>query len=442
MKRLILAFLSVCLSLLPLQAQRLSGIHLTVETNQPDSLPMRGQLLNATSNDYIRWSFLLEKDPSGAAVLTLLQAASRQSLPIALPDSLPTGSRLEFLFRFQEADSSCTVHFGSSDYRFENVLLNPRNLQFNPLPGGFEGLQTVALVVDRKQSDRPAWPYIVLICAIVAADLALFAFLHIRNNRRRKARPEAPLVVSPRRYVTDPKNVRNGIYLFGGFRVMNAEGSDITARFSPILRELLLLLISQTPKGGITSELIKTTLWYDKDEKSAVNNRSVSLFKLRNLLREVGSFEIHNDQGRWVLEAASELVDYYRFVDLIKTGVLTRSQLEELLTLVETGPLLNGFNELWADTLKADVTDTILTVLTNFALGLDVHEQADLLLDICDAIAKFDSLNETALALKCKACRAKGNNILSRQVFASFQKEYQAVYGEPFPRDYTEIISA
>ena len=103
MKRLILAFLSVCLSLLPLQAQRLSGIHLTVETNQPDSLPMRGQLLNATSNDYIRWSFLLEKDPSGAAVLTLLQAASRQSLPIALPDSLPTGSRLEFLFRFQEA---------------------------------------------------------------------------------------------------------------------------------------------------------------------------------------------------------------------------------------------------------------------------------------------------------------------------------------------------
>ena len=71
-----------------------------------------------------------------------------------------------------------------------------------------------------------------------------------------------------------------------------------------------------------------------------------------------------------------------------------------------------------------------------------MRSQADLVLDSCDAINKFDPLNETALALQCKACRAKGNNILSRQIFTSFQKEYQAVYGEPFPRDYTEIISA
>lgn len=442
MKRLILAFLAICLPMLPLQAQRLAGIRLSVETTAPDSLALRGQLLNATSNDYIRCAFLLEREPSGDAALTLLQSTSRQSLPIALPDSLPAGSRLEFRFRFQEADSACFVRLGDDEYRFENIFLNQRNLKFNALPGGFEGLQTVAMEVDRLKPDRPTWPYIVLICAILAADLALFAFLHLRNKRRRKGKTETPVVVSPRRYVTDPKNVRAGIYLFGGFRVVDEAGSDITARFSPILRELLLLLISHTPKGGITSELIKTTLWYDKDEKSAVNNRSVSLFKLRNLLREVGSFDIRNDQGRWVLEAEPELVDYYRFVGLIKAGVLTRSQMEELLTLVETGPLLNGFNELWADTLKADVTDTILTVLTNFALGLDLRDQADLVLDICDAIAKFDSLNETALALKCKACRAKGNNILSRQVFASFQKEYQAVYGEPFPRDYSEIISA
>ena len=116
--------------------------------------------------------------------------------------------------------------------------------------------------------------------------------------------------------------------------------------------------------------------------------------------------------------------------------------MEELLTLVETGPLLSGFNELWADPLKADVTDTILSVLTHFALGLDLRSQTDLVLDICDAISKFDSLNETAVALKCKAYREKGNSTLSRQVFASFQKEYQAVYGEPFTRDYSEIISA
>ena len=203
----------------------------------------------------------------------------------------------------------------------------------------------------------------------------------------------------------------------------------------------MLLLICHTPKGGISSEQIKTILWYDKDEKSAINNRSVSLFKLRGLLRDVGPCEIRSEQGRWRLDASAELVDYYRFIDLVKAGELTRTQIEELLTLVEYGPLLEGFNELWADPLKADVTDSILTVLTRFALGLDLHGQGDLLLDVCDAVSKFDSLNETALALRCKVYREKGNSILSRQIFTNFQKEYQSVYGEPFQREYADVIS-
>ena len=63
------------------------------------------------------------------------------------------------------------------------------------------------------------------------------------------------------------------------------------------------------------------------------------------------------------------------------------------------------------------------------------------MLDICDAINKFDTLSETAVALKCRAYREKGSGTLARQVFANFQKEYQAIYGEPFRREYSEIIS-
>ena len=96
---------------------------------------------------------------------------------------------------------------------------------------------------------------------------------------------------------------------------------------------------------------------------------------------------------------------------------------------------------LWASEDWKRDTDSILTVLTHFAFGLEIRGHEELLLDVCDAIAKFDPLNETALAVRCKVYREKGNNILSRQVFASFQKEYQAVYGEPFSREYSEIIS-
>ena len=442
MKRLFLLVFAALGLLQPLHAQQQPvDVLLTLETAGADQEGIRGQLLNVTLNNYILCSFLLDKPVDEPATLTLLQAASMQARRLALPDSLPDGTPLDFLFRFRQDDSTCVVRRGADSCRFEGVLLNQRNLVFTSLPGNGSGLRLVSMAVNQEKPARPTWPMMLLIAAILAADLAFFAFLHIRKSRQRKTKPEQPVVISSHRYVTSERNTRGGIYLFGGFRVLTAEGEDMTARFSPILRELLLLLVCHTPKGGITSELIKTTLWYDKDEKSAVNNRSVSIFKLRSLLREVGTFEIRSNQGRWVLEAPEELVDYYRFISLVKAGVLTRTQMEELLTIVEAGPLLNGFNELWADTLKADVTDSILSVLIHFALGLDLRSQADLVLDICDAIAKFDSLNETAVALKCKAYREKGNTTLSRQVFASFQKEYQAVYGEPFTRDYSDIIS-
>lgn len=441
MKRLFFTFFAILASIWSISAQKPVDIAMVVEDTGQSTVSGQRQLMSVTFGDYILYTFLLERDTSAVAILSLLQATSVQQQAFHLPFVQGEEGLLDFRFHFSTADSSCTVRCGHDSCRFENVFLSQRNLQFNPLPDGRDDLYLVSLDVRREQAKRTSWPVIALIVAILLGDLALFICLYTRRRKQHLAPQPEPVAISSRRYVNSERNVRCGIYLFGGFRVIAADGTDISSQFSPILRELLLLLICHTPKGGISSEQIKNILWYDKDEKSAINNRSVSLFKLRGLLREVGACEIRSEQGRWSLEAPDELVDYYRFIELVKAGQLTRDQMEELLTLVEYGPLLEGFNELWADTLKADVTDSILTVLTRFALGLDLHGQADLLLDVCDAVCKFDSLNETALALRCKVYREKGNSILSRQIFTNFQKEYLAVYGEPFQREYADVIS-
>lgn len=441
MKRLFTTFFAAWALICSLSAQTPIDVALVVEDTGRLEESGQGQLLSITFGDYILCTFLLDRDTTAEANLCLLQATSAQQRPLSLPVLPGASGLLDFHFHFSAADSSCTVRCGRDSCRFEGVFLKQRNLQFNPLPDRREDFRLVSLDVRRDAAQRTSWPVVALSVAILLGDLALFVYLYNRRRKQKAAPEPEPVAISSRRYVNSERNARSGIYLFGGFRVVATDGTDISSQFSPILRELLLLLICHTPKGGISSEQIKNALWYDKDEKSAINNRSVSLFKLRGLLREVGPCEIRSEQGRWVFEAADELVDYYRFIDLVKAGQLTRDQMEELLTLVEYGPLLEGFNELWADTLKADVTDSILTVLTRFALGLDLHSQADLLIDVCDAVAKFDSLNETALALRCKVYRERGNSILSRQIFTNYQKEYQAVYGEPFQREYADVIS-
>ena len=65
--------------------------------------------------------------------------------------------------------------------------------------------------------------------------------MNIIGNVEGKTCIEEPVVISSRRYAATGPSGRSGIYLFGGFRVLAADGSDVTARFSPILKELLLL---------------------------------------------------------------------------------------------------------------------------------------------------------------------------------------------------------
>jgi len=76
----------------------------------------------------------------------------------------------------------------------------------------------------------------------------------------------------------------------GDFQIFNRTGSDITSKFSPLLKELFLLILLNSIKDkGISAERIIEILWLDKDEKSARNNLAVNIVKLKTLLSELDS---------------------------------------------------------------------------------------------------------------------------------------------------------
>lgn len=97
---------------------------------------------------------------------------------------------------------------------------------------------------------------------------------------------------------------RKCICFFGGFRVIDKEGNDITFSFTPTLKYLLILLILYTGKDskGIIGNKLIQLLWYDKTEESAKNNRNVYMSKLRSLLDKVGDIKILNQNGFWSIQ--------------------------------------------------------------------------------------------------------------------------------------------
>lgn len=110
------------------------------------------------------------------------------------------------------------------------------------------------------------------------------------------------------------------LIFFGGFQVFNNDFIDITNKFSPLLKELFLLIILHTLKDnkGISSEKITEILWFDKTEKSARNNRAVNIAKLRNILGEVCTCTLTKKTGYWkiVTESNSIKSDYWDFLNM------------------------------------------------------------------------------------------------------------------------------
>ncbi|MCK7531345.1 MAG: hypothetical protein MZV63_10075 [Marinilabiliales bacterium] len=71
---------------------------------------------------------------------------------------------------------------------------------------------------------------------------------------------------------------------FSGYQFQR--GTDITRKFTPLLKELFLLILFNSIKNdmGISNEKIIEILWHGFSESSANNNKAVNIAKLRAIL--------------------------------------------------------------------------------------------------------------------------------------------------------------
>ena len=198
------------------------------------------------------------------------------------------------------------------------------------------------------------------------------------------------------------------IIFFGGFQVINKNQEDITGKFSPLLKELFLLIWMYTFKNnkGISSSKLIEILWYDKPTRSAQNNRSVNITKLKNLIKELGDCTIDKETGYWKINHNYKALktDYYEVIQITKNKkTINRDRIDHLIKITQKGPFLSNLNYEWLDSFKQDVADAIIETLINFAESFDFKTDPDFILHLCDCIFNFDSINEEAVVFKCKA---------------------------------------
>ena len=240
--------------------------------------------------------------------------------------------------------------------------------------------------------------------------------------------------------------MHSAFLLFGQFQVFDREGTDVTELFTPLIKELFLLIVIYTFRNGrgITSEELNEILWRDKLLKDAKNNRSVNMAKLKKILERVGNCGFIKRSGFWHFEIVENSVfcDYLNYVNLRNSyPEMDKRLIEELLKITDKGSFLLQTEHNWLDDIKAEISNSIITACLGF-LKHNHTDNPELTIHIANCIFYFDQLNEDALEYKCKSLIQLKRHALANNTYSKYIKDYKAIYGEKFEKSFNQTIKS
>ncbi len=292
-----------------------------------------------------------------------------------------------------------------------------------------------------------------ILAVVIAAVLLVVRWIYKRAGRQTHQKyDQGHAPVNQATYHDNDQNANglykykqpNSFYFFGGFQVINRAGEDITKKFSPLVKELFLLIFLYSVKDkGISVSHITEILWFPMDAKSAKNNRAVNIAKLKHLLSEIEGCELTRKTNYWqiVFDDSRVYSDYYACKNITNQGApLTRYDLDKLLHVVRTGSLLENAPYEWLDEFKLECSNEITDVLIKYIEKEKASMEPELLVRIADAILTFDMMHEEAVSYKCRALTSLGKHSLAREIFTKFTRDYQSLYDEPYEQSFTDII--
>ena len=295
---------------------------------------------------------------------------------------------------------------------------------------------------EPKKGSGLWWKILLGILGLVAAvDYVFYRFL---RNKVRHRKPAAKESLAEREENYEPERLfydfsRSSVNFFGGFRVTDREGNDVTAQFTPTVKALLILLIVSTAKsGGIASQKINHLLWSYKPDDTANNNRNVYMSKLRGLLEGVGDIRIQNQNKLWSISFEGDTqCDYLEALRLFQDGAV-EDDVDRLLELFLKGQMLPNTELDWIDEYKSAFSNAAIDFLSRQLQRGDLSDKT--LLQAANTIFQHDFLNEDALRAKIRILCRENKPGLAKTIYDNFCKEYRKSLGIEYTVPFKQMI--
>ena len=351
---------------------------------------------------------------------------------LSLPTVMAESAQYTYMNICRSGDRLYCVEVRSKADR--SSVLNIYDMSYPPIPASVLEATTRGTPENVRPKGRGGLANYLLVLLVIL----LAAVIAVRKKSGKKSAEADLNDYEPTHYYDFS---RSSVCFFGGFRVNDKDGNDITSQFTPTLKYLLVLLIlySAKHKDGILGSKLNGILWGYKSEDSANNNRNVYMSKLRQILEDVGDVKMINKNKFWKIQFGEDArCDYLEAVRLYGENS-SEENVNRLLELLLRGVMLPNVELDWADKFKGDFSNATIDFLGRQFDRQDLPD--NMLLQAADTVFQHDYLNEDALKAKCRILCKQGKVGLSKDFYDKFCSYYKKSIGEDYSLSFKDIIS-
>ena len=283
------------------------------------------------------------------------------------------------------------------------------------------------------------------LAAFIIILIGVTTFLFIKKRRQPKKHTDTLKIRHTEIPLQKVLPESERIVCFGGLKVFDATGTEVSLKFSPKLKQLftLILLHSHGNNKGITSKQLAEILWPGANVSNTKNIRSTYVQNLRLSLASFKHIELVFSNKRWFFDCKENFYNEFAQVDTILSRLVDESnkqvleaQLPSLIAILKKGRFLEGIEELWLDPFIEKMNNRIIEFCLSMFSILDNREHNTLLFDLAEIISLIDPLNESALQKKINLLIDQGKLSLANNIYTNFVKLYKELYQEDYSIDF------
>ncbi len=331
-------------------------------------------------------------------------------------------------------ESDLIVGHGLKQINFLNGYIDELCIWDRPL--GVDEIQSLYFESEELLVKK-SFNFVGILLTGVFIILALLGILYWQSRRKLRL---VKKLTKPRVLEKRP----DSIFLFGDFCVFNHKGENISALFTPKIKELFLLLLTNTLRKdrGIRTEQLTDLLWPDKTRQKAANNRSVNINKLRKLTEQINGLDVVFENGRWSIELSDDIFcDYASLLEITKLRTHKEQHYLDICAISMRGVFLNNSQYPWLDETKGKMTNEVIDLLLKYAEHLVKTDNREMLESVVQRILMADDLNENALRFQLALLNKQNSRHLAQFTFKQFQKNYKETYNTTYPYSFDEFIN-